>query len=164
MTDETEDLFYPVLSDKARADLEMIGQMLAHHPDYLSSPDCPYPASIRGLFVVLDRPEGEAAAAAAAADELNLDTEVDLLLETTRLFNGLMAAKDSFTSNDHSEKMAYFRTSTSLLDKLVGLKERAQNVRQVSRFYTAVLDVMEQVLEPGQISLVREKLKEFTNE
>lgn len=84
---------------------------------------------------------------------------IDVMAETESLFKELQDEKQTLTVKDNSEKMAYFRTATSLLEKLISLKERAMNVQQIGQFYTVVLSVMEAVLDKDQIHGVREKLK-----
>lgn len=78
------------------------------------------------------------------------------------LFLELRDSKENFDVQDNAERMSYFRVATSLLEKLIGMRERANNVKRVSQFYSTVLGVMEEVLEPEQITEVRNRLKEFT--
>lgn len=142
---------YPTLDQGMLDTLDVIRQCLEHDPHYLEDAEGYFP----DWFITW------LGAGAEDAPEDRSDEEVDLVLETTALFQELRDAKGNFAVDDHSERMSYFRTSTSLLEKLVGLKERSLNVRQISRFYGVVLQVMEEVLEPTQVTEVRERLKEY---
>lgn len=83
---------------------------------------------------------------------------IDIPGEVGALFRELQDEKLKLGTKDNAEKMAYFRTATSLLEKLISLKERAYNVHQVGQFYATVLAVMEEVLTIDQIGGVRERL------
>ncbi len=144
------DRYYPKFDPDTLEQLKQLSECVGMDPTYLEEAD-EYPTWLLDLLGGVEEAE-------AVRDDLE---EVDLVKETTGLFRGLQDAKDGFATDDHSERMSYFRTSTALLEKLVGLKERALNIRQISRFYQTVLAVMEEVLEPGQVTEVRERLKEY---
>lgn len=84
--------------------------------------------------------------------------EIDIPAEVSKLFKELQDEKANMNVKDNSEKMSYFRTATALLEKLISLRERAQNVHQVGQFYTTVLAVMEETLNVDQIRGVRDRL------
>lgn len=79
--------------------------------------------------------------------------------ETQRLYDELKDSKDNLSIEDHAERMSYFRTATSLLDKLVGLQERAVGLKAIGTFHQTVLDIMEDVLDPGQRTEVMQRLE-----
>lgn len=141
--------YYPPLKN---SDLEILMQNVIYTEGYLDDPNCPYPEKVCDLMRQV------------VSEETNPEdmTDLDLVYESSRLFKELKDAKDSFGKDDHAEAMAYFRTSTSLLEKLVTMKERANNVKNISQFYGSVLGVMEELLEPEQITEVRNRLKEYT--
>lgn len=134
-------------------DLEMVFlQLHEKGADYIFSEDCPYPARVTDLMLEHVGGRGE-------SDE-DFE-ELDLVVESTRILKELKETKETLGKSDHSEAMAYFRTSTALIEKLINAKERANNVRQIGKFYGIVLDTMEEFLEPAQITDLRERLKEF---
>jgi hypothetical protein len=149
------DTYFPPLSEEALWSFDLILKRITEDPNYLHSDDCPYGEA---LVNALSPIETEVVAIESGEAE---DTEVDLALETRVIYNELKTAKASFAEGDHSEKMSYFRVSTALLEKLVSMQERALNIRDISRFYSAVLAILEEVAEPGQVSEIRERLKEF---
>lgn len=117
---------------------------------YLLSEDCPYPSRVVDLLMerTVDVEEGEG-------------EELDLEKESSRILTELKDAKVALGAGEHSEAMAYFRTSTAILEKLISMKERANNVRQIGVFYGIVMDAMEEFLDPTQITELRERLKGF---
>lgn len=146
------DRYFPEIPPDAWWGLEIILRNTVEDPGYLQDEGCPYPSWFREMSQVVAPVEGD----------LDLGDDIDLEAESARLFRELRDAKEGFGVTDHAEKMAYFRTSTTLLDKLIAMNERARNVKQVSRFYRAVLDVMEEVLDGDQREQVRGRLKEMT--
>lgn len=145
--------FYPPLTDDSMWSLQIILENLASDPGYLGE-ECPYPEDLQDLL----RNKG-----GRRASELSTEIEdINLEEEAHMLFLELRDSKENFDVQDNAERMSYFRVATSLLEKLIGMRERANNVKRVSQFYSTVLGVMEEVLEPEQITEVRNRLKEFT--
>jgi hypothetical protein len=83
--------------------------------------------------------------------------------ESNKLFTMLTEFSNKLDSRDNTETMAYFRTATSLLDKIVGIQERTANLKQISRFHDTVLIVLEDVLDASQRTQVMEQLKKSIN-
>jgi len=153
--------YYPQLPEGAAEGVELILRALSEDPEYLQDPDCPYSlADIESLQRI------------AGLDQLWMDDEDDeedgdqwarLERDTKRIFKSLMAEQQSLGNKDNAEKMAFFRTATSLLDKLVGIQERAANLRQIHKFHDTVMTIMEDVLEAGQRTEVMDRLRNAIN-
>ena len=148
--------FPPALPPGAAEKLEVILQCMDADPDFLEL--CPYPAED---IAVLRR--FEAPAAAAVEEEEDAPEETNkwgrLERESNKLFKMLTDFSSKLDSKDNAETMAYFRTATSLLDKIVGIQERAANLKQINLFHETVLTVMEDVLDAGQRTEVMSRLK-----
>lgn len=151
------DRFYPPLGDDALFALDVIAQNLRTDPEYLD--EAPYPAAVLDIFGKMPSIPGDPEAP-SLEDEDKWDR---LQRESDKLFRGLTDAGNQLDSRDNAEKMAYFRTATSLLDKIVGIQDRILNLRAVSRFHTTVMAIMEDVLDPGQRTEVMERLKKAIN-
>ena len=79
--------------------------------------------------------------------------------ESRELFEDLKGFRSNLGGiDDAAETMSFFRTATSLLEKLVSLQERAQNLKRVHAFHEAVLSIMEDVLDADQRNAVIERL------
>jgi hypothetical protein len=61
--------------------------------------------------------------------------------------------------SDQTERMAYFRTATSLLERLVTARERALGIKQIRDFQDTVLNIMEEVCTPDQRTDVMDRLR-----
>lgn len=148
-----DQVFHPPLDEGMLNDLDTVIQIIQLDPDYL--PMSPY----RGeTYVFLEK----------FADLLTIkeDEEVEELgkwgrleKESNNLFKMLTDFSGKLNEKDNTETMAYFRTATSLLDKIVGIQERAANLKQISMFHDTVLSIMDDVLEPGQRTAVMERLR-----
>lgn len=148
-----DDRYYPDVDPEGVWALELVLRSAKDDPTYLL--ESPYDDEV---VAALQRIVGQV--------EQMLDEELDgadkwtrLEVETRRLFDALMAEQAMIGDRENAEKMAFFRTATSLLDKLVGIQERAANLKQVSLFHTTVLTVMEDILDAGQRTEVLERLK-----
>lgn len=145
--------FHPPLPEGATWALDIILRNLEQDPDYLL--DSPY---TQEELDVLERFAGRAEA--VEEDEAPAEGKwARLEHESNKLFKMLTDFSSKLDSKDNAETMAYFRTATSLLDKIVGIQERAANLKQINLFHETVLTVMEDVLDAGQRTEVMSRLK-----
>ena len=105
----------------------------------------------------------------ASLDEKKEETEEGdkwqrLEAESNKLFRELSRAGDLIEHKDNTEKMAYFRTATSLLDKIVGIQERTANLKKISQFHAEVLRIMDDVLTEDQRTTVMMALEKAIKE
>lgn len=143
------EVYYPPLSEETIWSLGILKEQLDSNPDYLSSPDCPYGETVVGLLG--DR----------MAIEVEEVGDVDLEEEAKALFKSLKESSLEMGKGETTEKMAYFRTATSLMEKLISFQERAHNIKQVGTFYRTVMVVLEEFLTPDQITAVRGRFSEY---
>lgn len=148
--------YYPTLTDAQLVPFRALEAQLGQFPDLLDRQDCPYPPHIRTL---VRRLIGEHVG--PVVDEAMGDD--DLVQETINLYREIQRASTNVNTSDPKDKMAIFKTSADLLTKLVALREKAVNIRQMSQFQKAVVEVLESVLEPAQRSDFVEKIGNYTN-
>ena len=139
---------YPDLNQQLDVALHLMGEEI----DYLNQSDCPYSVGTKSSMFKL-------ASVVAEVEFQPTDKWAKLERETQDLYDDLKDSKDNLSIEDHAERMSYFRTATSLLDKLVGLQERAVGLKAIGNFHQTVLDVMEDVLDAGQRTEVMARLK-----
>ena len=141
----------PIFPD-LNTELNLALHLLEQDPGFLLDEDCPYSEDTRVALKNL--------AAAEPAAVLEPKDKWELLeRETQQLYDDLKDSKEKLGDIDHAERMSYFRTATSLLDKLVGLQERAVGLRAIGQFHQTVLDIMEDVLDAGQRTEVMQRLE-----
>lgn len=155
------DFYYPDLDPATMKAIGVIQKLAYEHPAYWLS--APYSGAIQmqleGLFNAKSKRAPDSRDA-PPADTPPLDDRDDwqfLSEETKTLYRDLKAAKPA--GDEPAAQMGYFRTATSLLEKLLAMNERAQNLKQVSDFYAGVLEVMDSTLTTGQRTEVMTKLE-----
>ena len=155
----TNDSYYPPVEASALQVWEIVFESMRNDPLWLERNDCPYDDDLRkelAGFWVRMRPGGRETVAAAVT------TGDDLESNLITIYNELVEFKGSIGDGDIKEKMSYYRTVTSLLDKLTGLSERTKNVKAVSAYTAAVHRVFEEVMTPEQRTRAMEMLGDMT--
>lgn len=158
------DAFYPVVSSEESQRFTTLLKLAAADPTYLISEHCPYSAELRAAILTL-RPDAAAKAPRAprtTAVTEGMDKWQKLEIEVRELFEELKDAAADIGQSDIAEKMTYFRTATSLIDKLVGLQERAAGLRQLSEFQNMILQFLDELCTPDQRTELMERLKSVT--
>ncbi len=155
--------FHPELDLPMLKNVELVRQLMSEHAAYFM--ESPYPGEAERLLKSWFDPRGirnrEAKVSAQKESEENPATlETNkweyLYHETSTLYASLKSAKHS---TDEEDKMAYFRTATSLMEKLISLQERALGLKQISEHNALMMNIMERVLSPTQRNEVMDQLK-----
>lgn len=134
---------YPSITDASLVPFRAIEAQLKQFPDILDREDCPYPPSVKTfLRKICGGPE-------VVGGPMSDD---DLVAETSRLYREIQVSSRSIKGGDAKDTASIFKTMTDLLGKLVDMRGKAINVRQMSQFQKAVLTLLESVLTPAQRS------------
>lgn len=149
-----EQTHYPVVNER---NIPLILTLYEANPDYFKSPDCPYTETTKSLFTgtakVFDLQSHN--------DIKPLDDD-DTIIQINMVYQQLMAyGTEAQRSDNATDKNMYFRVATSLLEKLVSIKEKMSNLKNINNFIGAVLQVMDEVLTPDQRGAVMERFKEY---
>lgn len=143
---------YPSITDATLVPFRAIEVQLKQFPDILDRPDCPYPPHIKALVRRLMGEPGTGPAPVAAYGE------DDLLQEITDLYEELKKVSTTVTTNDAKDKIAMLKTSGDLLTKMVDLKAKALNQREMARFQKLIVEILETVITPAQRAEFIEKM------
>ena len=122
-------------------------------PLWLERPDCPYDAPLRESLEAMwlsVRPRKVEVAPSAVERAEGTDKWSALAEDAENLFADLMAMKGTLDGDDVKEQLAFYKTVTSVMDKLITLSERASNLKQVGDFQARVVAVFDAVLTPEQ--------------
>lgn len=154
---------YPIIEDGAAWRVELILMKMKEDPEFLLDPECPYTEDDRqALARMVDAmPVGDED---IEFEDFEFDEDGNkwdrLESQTQKLFKSLLKEQNNLNVKDNSEKMSFFRTATSLLDKLVGIQERAANLKQIHLFHDTVMRIMEDNLDAGQRTAVMDQLRQ----
>jgi hypothetical protein len=144
--------FYPTIRDETILSMNVVLQNLEKDPDYLDSPECPYSPSVISFFRARGKgKEKEEVDNLFALEEG--ETDIDKIEEQVKaIINDLEDFGRKLNVSDSTDKMGYFRTKTSLVDKLLTMQERVYSIREINEFKTILLGFMDEVLTKDQIT------------
>ncbi|MEH3064944.1 MAG: hypothetical protein PGN33_20120 [Methylobacterium radiotolerans] len=69
--------------------------------------------------------------------------------------------RDLDASDDVGERLQFLKNYSSLMDRYLGLQEKAHGLKQMYEFQRLVIDTMEQVLDKDQRLDFKERLKKL---
>jgi hypothetical protein len=130
---------YPSINEVTLTSLRALEVQLKEFPDLLDRDECPYSSAVRERLKAL-----------FVAGEVKNYDEDELVVEITALYERVRRESASMTSTDPKDQMQILKTSSDLLTKLVTLKERAMNLRDMARFQKEVIQVLEGLISPAQ--------------
>ncbi len=165
---------YPNIRPEAVMTMNIVVMNIEQDPSYLDRAECPYPKEVKDFFrkkievIKGKRPkvsgsgsnegEGEGddggnGGLFEGKDELIvLDTQIIQLIEDLEDFS------QKLDVGDVSEKMAYFRTKTALIEKLVTMRERISNLKEINDFRLTLLSFMNEICTKDQITELMHRL------
>ncbi len=147
---------YPPLDPPAFKNVRIVARLAAEDPNYFSDPACPYPIDVVEFFRGI--PGARKANGTVPVELQSLDLEVEELLKQLK---SLQQSFDSQTSQ--KEQLDYIKAATSLLGKLMELKEKAAHVSDVEEFKRTVLALLADVFTPEQRTTFMDRLGEHGN-
>lgn len=150
-------LFYPPVDEATIRNLLIMAQLVQEHPNYFS--ESPYSQEMeKNLKKLLRKPDQANLPATPHAPKED-DASFDMMKELRETYKELNTHKPS--SEEDAAMMSYYRTRTSLLEKILGLIEQAHNQKQVSDFFAIVISILEETMSPTQQTQFMERLESF---
>jgi len=143
--------FYPPLDPATVKSLLVVRQLVEEHASYFL--ESPYPQTVEQDLLTLFKKTQKAMVVQEVSQE-----EIDMELELKGLYTSLKNAKPGATDSD---QMAYFRTATALMERLLGLQEKARNMKAMGEHHAMVLNFLEEVCSPTQIEEFLARLKDL---
>lgn len=148
--------FYPDITEDNILSLKLVVQMVTKDPEYLDRKDCPYSDMmkdfLRGILTVVDAEIPDLFEGGLSDEPEVLDRQIQKIL------NRMEAMEHELRSFEPNERMAFFKTQTSLLEKLVTLREKVTNQREMMSFQAVVISTLEEVCDADQIKTFMERL------
>ena len=137
--------YFPPLDSATLKHLVVVKKLHQQDPTYLARSD--YPVEIRMLFPPTEpvkvepgeKPKGE----------------LDLLEELKKTYTELEEHKPP--KDDSTAYMSYFRVRSKLLSDILSEITKAQNSKQISEFYSTVLEALEECA-PDQVNKFKEMI------
>lgn len=159
------DRVFPNLPQTLGFSLEAIRQQMEVDPGFLTDQACPYPDQLKGFLrklVSSNRPEGDPSEDIFKEGQ-GLDDEADSLIrEVKTAINSMKRLqRDMESSDDIGERLQFLKNYSSLMDRYLGIQEKAHGLKQMYEFQRLVIEVMEQVLDKDARLDFKERLKKI---
>lgn len=163
------DRYFPVLPENFVGTLTTLRAIILDDPSVLDDPACPYADDEKQLLLTAFNPLRQRQQPAFSDDATNdfdaPDQELsdeDVLESVEELFRQLKEFGQSMQSNsDPKDRAAYFRVATSLTDKIINQRERAQRLKDWNSFMSQLLAWLENV-EPDLRTDLLDRIKDWT--
>ncbi len=148
---------YPELSPEFLVKLKILADQIGKDAGYLTKRECPYTSDIKEILRRLRSKDSQVLN--DAKDGFDLDKADVLLHETQDTYRDLKDFGKYLNAEDVSERMSYYRTRTSLLEKLYDLSDAAKKADEYVKFKRVVLQLMEELLTDEERTLFLERLR-----
>lgn len=155
------DYHFPSIPNDIAAQFGLMLMIAKDKPDYFDAPNCPYPDNLKALLKELTAPKPILAPVISTDSDpvLPEDKWVMLEREAKKVFDDLKASYPDIKVQDVAERMSFFRTASSLLEKLVGLQERAVGLKQMSEFQNMIIQFLDEICDNNQKTILMERIK-----
>lgn len=148
--------FYPALSEANLLPLKAALTQAQLHPDYLDRADCPFSDGVKSLLRPFLAPSMD-------------DVEIDLAdgqpeaieAQVLRLMKDLDRLGQGLTAKDHGEQLSYLKLKTAMVEKLLGIRERSFNLKEMSDFQLIIMQFLEEICTKDQTTELMLRLKDL---
>lgn len=146
--------YYPKLDEKTLQALKTIRQLCRDYPKYLDNEKCPYPSSTKKLL----REEIARKSNAVTGEDASIDGIND---QIGMLLTQLKAITDNPEKGlTNAEKIAMIKAATPLYEKILSLRERADNIHNVTEFRNTIVEIMSEICTPEQRTHVMDRIND----
>ena len=147
------DAFYPTFREEQVLVMNTIITAVRKDPLYLDRKECPYSDQVKALFRRFVTEEMVTVDVFAEGDYDNaLDKQVE------KIINDLEAYALTLGTGDVSERLQYLKTKTTLVEKLINMRERLVNLKELNEFRGVILGFMGDVCTKDQITDLMKRL------
>lgn len=144
---------YPELNNN---NIKLVKQLFEEDKTFFDDPDCPYSDEVKSIFRLSDIENDFD----KNFDVDIMDSEEHIMKEINALYNHLQKFGANMRDSDTaSEKNTYFKLSTTLLEKIISMKERVTNISKVNEFTETVLQILEEEVNVDDRTKVIERLR-----
>lgn len=147
--------FYPEISEDSVLSVKLVLQLLEKDGEYLDSKECMYSSAVKDFLRSASAPKG----LADIPDLFGGDDEPEVLdRQIQRILNRMDAMEGELSGFEPNERLSFFKTRAAMLEKLVSLREKVTNIREMMDFQAIIMGTLEEVCSPEQIKTFMERL------
>lgn len=145
---------YPTITEATLVPFRVLKIQMDKDPTLLHRAECPYSPTMKSfLLELLEREKGE----------VKTYDDDDLFRETVELYDDVKKSSLGIGNADAKDKVAILKNTADLLTKLMDLRAKAMNIREMSRFQKVVLDCLDGVVTTDQRAEFIEKLGKYND-
>lgn len=153
------DAFYPPLNSGAVKAILTIRDQMQSNPKFLDN--SPYPMTVQTDLKNLLENSGSDTLILPILTEDDIK-DLDAEKEVSTLFLNLRNFEKLATSLEPNDRLAIFRVSTSLMEKLIALKEKSADLKMYLKFKETVIAAVTKYLSQEQLSEFMEMIQTHT--
>lgn len=152
MTDK--DRFYPKLDEKM---MSVVAKIYENDANYFQDPKCPYDQTTKDIYQKRSKySDFDSHNNTELKSSDSLLEEINLLASQLKQYWQEIQSGQGTTPAD---KNTYFRLATTLLEKMIDMKERITNIKEFEAFITLTLDIIDKELDMEQRNRVLDRYK-----
>lgn len=148
-----KDRYYPKLDEKT---MELVGKIYENDPNYFMDPKCPYSSGVKDIYQKMAKHNDFDSHNKDLKSSDGLLEEINLLASQLKQYWQEIQSGQGTTPAD---KNTYFRLATTLLEKMIDMKERVHNIKEFEQFINVVLDVLDKELDTEARNRVLDRFK-----
>lgn len=148
-----KDRFYPPVDERM---LLLVAKIYENDVNYFIDPRCPYSQEFKDIYQKQAKHNDFDAHNSELKTSDGLLEEINLLAAQLKQYWQEIQSGQGTTPAD---KNTYFRLATSLLEKMIDMKERITNIKEFEAFTTLVLDVLDKELDTEARNRVLDRFK-----
>ncbi len=148
--------FYPTIDDGTEPLLQSLFSQMMGDPSYLEkAPYSPQLIATLRKFTTAARGGPVKNIFEGVEDKtLVIDQQIEQLISDLNDFAGTLSDKD------HSEVLAYYKAKASLLEKLISMRERVHNLKEMASFQQVVHSFLDEICSKDQVSELMKRLEQ----
>ena len=155
------DIAYPTLRIGVLRALQTLKQHYLADPEIFDRPDCPYDIDVRKVLkeileievrveerVVEKRVVNDGGERRKKAPGLNEEDQEKIATELAELLEQLkdMEEGEGEKELDQTARLAVFKLKTTIIEKIINLRERVLNVKRIAQFEAVVIGVLDDLV------------------
>lgn len=153
------DPWYPSIDTKVLVPVQVIKENLDRDPSYLNRPECPYSSEVKSILRKLFEVKSVGVSSSTFFKEGENQDEA-IMREIDRIYTDALNLDAQLASTeDASEKIQLLKARSQILQKLVDLRAQMMNIRSMTEFQNTVIQFMEEVLNPDQITDFMQRIR-----
>ena len=129
-------------------------------PGWLEARECKYSPAIKKFLTENAGVTAGTAAPEEVEDLFEGNDEPEVLdRQIQKIINRMDAMEAQLGSMEPNEKLQFFKTKTALTEKLITLREKTNNLKEMTEFKAKIITFLDEICTPDQITQLMERLK-----